>query len=430
MDHRFKTSVMANKAQYMRQIYVEGLQGTQPTFTTSTGEALEREAKAKLDPQAYGYVAGSASGEGTPSNNRRALDNWHIVPSMLQGIDISEFDSSTTLFGKTYPTPLIVSPIGVQSQLDATEADLATARASAELEIPFTLSSAADRTLEEVASEAGFSGDTGSEAWFQLYWPSDDKLTESILKRAKAAGYKVLVVTLDTWILGWRPRDLDTAYNPFLKGKGLANVLSDPYFISEYCEGKDPRGPDVSEDDKLQAYVTAVGLLNPGISRSWQELPLLRKLWGSAPDDIILLKGIQSVRDAETALYTNEQSARIDGIVVSNHGGRQVDGALGSLDALAPIAAVCRSRNKTCIFDSGIRTGSDVVKALALGANAVGIGRPWAWGLALEGQEGVTKVLKALLADTELNAALAGCKGVKDIGRHMVVRSVGGGQHL
>ncbi|CAO1629377.1 unnamed protein product [Parajaminaea phylloscopi] len=422
---------MSNKSQYMRQIYIEGVQGTKPTFTTSTGAALEQEAKARLTPEAYGYVAGSASSETTPANNRRALDEWQIVPSMLAGIDIADFDSSTTLFGKKYPTPLIVSPIGVQSQLDEKDADLATARACAELEIPFCLSSAADRTIEEVASQGDFSEDTpGSEAWFQLYWPSDDKLTESILRRARKAGFKVLVVTLDTWILGWRPRDLNTAYNPFLAGKGMAHVLSDPYFISEYCDGKDPRRPDATEDERFQAYATAVGLLNPGISRSWEELPLLRKLWGSGPDDIILLKGIQSLTDAERALCTQEQSARIDGVVVSNHGGRQVDGALGSLHALPRIAALCRSRGKTCIFDSGVRTGSDVIKALALGAHAVGIGRPWAWGLALEGQEGVTKVLKSILADMELNAALAGCKSVSDINRHMLVHIQGGGERL
>lgn len=184
---------------------------------------------------------------------------------------------------------------------------------------------------------------------------------------------------MDTWILGWRLRDLNTAYNSFLAGRGITNVFSDPYFIAEYCEGKDPRRPDA---------------------------------------------------DAERALCTQEQTARIDGIVVSNHGGRQVDGALASFDALAPIAALCRSRNKTCIFDSGIRTCSDVIKALALGSHAVDIGRPWAWGLALEGQEGVSKVLKSILADMELNAVLAGCKSVRDICHHMLVRSHRGCERL
>lgn len=190
----------------MRQIYLEGLISNQsPTFTTSTGSALESAAREKLSPEAYAYVAGSASSESTSHNNRAALDSWQIVPRMLGGVDVAEFDGSTTLFGgKKYQTPIIVSPIGVQSQLNTDEADLATARAAAELEVPFCLSSAGDRTIEQVSEQVDFTnpvGDEegGSEAWFQLYWPSDDKLAESIVKRAKAAGYTALVVTLDTW---------------------------------------------------------------------------------------------------------------------------------------------------------------------------------------------------------------------------------------
>lgn len=339
---------------------------------------------------------------------------------------MTEFDSTTTLFGRTFATPLIISPIGVQSQLHA-EADLATARAACELEIPFTLSSAGSTTIEKLASEVDFSGPStsadapsGSEAFYQLYWPSDDKLTESIVNRAKKAGYTTLVVTLDTWILGWRPRDLDTAYNPFLQGQGLAQIWSDPYFISEYCEGQDPTRSDASNEERLKAAATAVSLLNPGISRSWEELKILRELWGN--DRPIVLKGIQSVSDASRALALPADSS-IDGIWVSNHGGRQVDGAIGALQSLETIAAMCHAKEKSVIFDSGIRTGADVMKALALGADAVGIGRPYAWGLALDGQEGVKAVLKAILADLELNAALSGCKSVKQFTRDRIVRS-------
>ncbi|CAO1621004.1 unnamed protein product [Sympodiomycopsis kandeliae] len=416
---------MSNKAQYMREIYLGGTQGVKPSFTTATGSDLEREAKEKCSPEAYGYVAGAASSESTVNHNRKALDDWQIVPSMLGGVEITEFDSSTTLFGRKFPTPLIISPIGVQEQLHK-EADLATAKAASELEVPFTLSSAGSFDLETVMKETDFDTDLepdqgGNEAWYQLYWPNDDKLTESLLTRAKKAGYKALVITLDTWILGWRPRDLNTAYNPFLTGKGLAQVWSDPYFISEYCEGQDPRGKDVSDEDRLKFAVTAVSLLNPGISRSWDDLKIIRSIWGQ--DLPIILKGIQSVEDTTRALNLPHGESHIDAIWVSNHGGRQVDGAIGSLQSLETIASMCHARGKTVIFDSGVRNGADILKALALGADAVGIGRPYAWGLALDGQEGVKAVLKALLADMELNAALSGCKSVKEFTRNRIVRS-------
>lgn len=344
---------------------------------------------------------------------------------MLGGVDITEFDSTTTLFGREFATPLVISPIGVQSQLHS-EADLATAKAASELDIPFTLSSAGSTSMEKLSQDVEFAdiSGQGGEAWYQLYWPSDDKLTESLLTRAKKAGYTTLVVTLDTWILGWRPRDLDSAYNPFLKGEGLAQIWSDPYFINEYCDGLDPYRSNASAEERLKAAATAVSLLNPGISRSWQELKLIRSIWGN--ENPIVLKGIQSIHDTSRALDLSQDSY-VDAIWVSNHGGRQVDGAIGSLQALETIAAMCHAKGKSVIFDSGIRNGADVCKALALGADAVGIGRPYAWGLALGGQDGVRDVLKAILADMELNAALSGCKSVKDITRDRLVRS---GQRL
>lgn len=363
---------------------------------------------------------------------------------MLTGIDVNEIDMRTELFGVEHASPFIVSPIGVQ-ELMHTDKDIGTARAAVSLGIPYTHSSAASTQLETVASEADLAAED-SNGWFQLYWPSDDRLTESILKRAKKAGFKVLVVTLDTWVLGWRPKDLDEAYNPFLQGKGVANILSDPFFVQEYCGGKDPRREDASKEELFEASVAAVGLLNPGISRKWSELALLRKLWGDAP---IVLKGVQSLLDANRAV-----EAGMDGIWVSNHGGRQVDGALSSLTALATIGRHIRSlpmhitaglsvrsgssngdgdgdgdeentprRKPYVIFDSGVRCGADAMKALCLGADAVAIGRPWIWGLACNGQEGVEQVFRTLAADLELNMALAGINSKASLRPELLTRA-------
>ncbi|CCF48602.1 hypothetical protein NDA11_007690 [Ustilago hordei] len=414
------------KSGYLREIYVGGLSGTKPQTTDL--RLLEQQAKAKIPAEAYAYVAGSASTESTAYGNLDAFKKWHIVPSMLRNVSLAEFDGSTRLFGRDYPTPVVVAPIGVQAQLHPEDADCATARAAAELEIPFTLSSATSRALENVYKYAGFAKGTeedgGSDAWFQLYWPQDDELTESLLSRAKKAGYRVLVVTLDTWNLGWRPRDLDTAYNPFLTGQGVANVFSDPVFIRKYCEGKDPRRSDATKDDITEASVAAISQLSPGVSHTWSDLALLRKLWGSDP---IVLKGIQSVPDAARAI-----EAGMDGVWVSNHGGRQVDGAVPSLNQLPAIANYINSlprrqdeEKKTVIFDSGVRCGADIMKALCLGADAVAIGRPWCWGLAVNGEDGVRDVLKTLLADFELNAGLAGYQSARELNSQALIRADG-----
>ncbi|KAI3488547.1 hypothetical protein L1887_47421 [Cichorium endivia] len=284
---------------------------------TTDLKQLEQHAKAKIKPEAYAYVAGSASTEATAQNNLDAFKKWHIVPSMLRDVSLAEFDSSTRLFGRKYATPLVIAPIGVQAQLHPEDADCATACAAAELEIPFTLSSATSRPLEQVYEQAGFrtdpeeEDDGGVDAWFQLYWPQDDELTENLLARAKKAGYRVLVVTLDTWSLGWRPRDLDTTYNPFLTGEGVANVFSDPVFVRKYCDGKDPRRADVTPDEITSASVAAISQLSPGISRSWADLAQLRRLWGSAP---IVLKGIQTLADAARAVEAGMDANGQDGV--------------------------------------------------------------------------------------------------------------------
>lgn len=275
---------------------------------------------------------------------------------MLADVEVSDFKMTREIFGKTFATPIITAPIGVQGQLHE-EADVGTAIAASASGIIYTHSCAASVSLEKVAEEADF-GSGDELGWFQLYWPIDDDLCISLLQRAKKAGYKALVVTLDTWILGWRPSDLDTGYNPFLTGKGVANVFCDPVFIEKYCDGKSPTREGVTDEEVLSASVAAIGQLNPGVSRKWSDLAFLRKHWGDGP---IILKGIQTVTDASRAV-----DAGMDGIWVSNHGGRQVDGAIGSMQALVPIANYVKSipNGPKIIFDSGVRSGADIMKAL------------------------------------------------------------------
>jgi lactate 2-monooxygenase len=314
-----------------------------------------------------------------------------IVPRMLNGP--VPRDLSVEVLGTTLPVPVITAPVGVQSIVHE-DAELAVARATASVGVPMTLSTVSSFTLEQVAEASG-----DGVRWFQLYWPNDDAFTASLLARAKAAGYSALVVTLDTWMLGWRPHDLDHAYLPFLTGEGLANYFEDPVF----CAGlaKPP-----AED--LPAALMRWLPMFTGTDHGWADIAFLREHW----DGPIVLKGVQSGDDARRAV-----DAGVAGVVVSNHGGRQVDGAVASLDALPAVAAAVGDQIDV-LFDSGIRTGADIIKALALGAKAVLVGRPWVYGLALGGQDGVRHVLRSLLADLDLGLALSGHRRVAELGPH------------
>ncbi|GIH78004.1 lactate 2-monooxygenase [Planobispora longispora] len=378
---------------YQYEIYLNGLAGQRPPYPAGVDD-LERAARERLDPGAYWYVAGSAGTGATDRANREAFDRWRIVPRMLR--EVSVRDLSTELFGRTYPAPVALAPVGVQSIVHP-HGELATARAAASLGVPMVLSTASSHTLEEVAEADG-------PRWYQLYWPHDDEVTLSLLERARKNGYDTLVVTLDTWTLAWRPNDLDRAYLPFLRGTGLAIPLSDPVFRSRLARPV--------EEDPDAAIMQWVPMFN-GRAHTWDQLPLLRDNW----DGPIVLKGVQHVDDARRAA-----DAGMDGVVVSNHGGRQVDGALASLDALAPIAEAVGDR-LTVLFDSGVRTGSDVVKALALGARAVLLGRPYMWGLANGGEDGVRHVLRSILADLDLTLGLAGFRTPADLDPSVLERA-------
>jgi lactate 2-monooxygenase len=358
-------------ADFQNEIYLNGLTGAVPPLPTDLTR-LEALAKDKLARDAYDYVAGSAGTGDTAVANREAFRRWRLVPRMLRGA--ADCDLSTTVLGQTLPTPVLLAPVGVL-RIVHPEGELAVARAAGPLGVPMVLSTAASHTIEEVAEVAG-------PRWYQLYWPNDRDLAISLLERAKTAGYSALVVTLDTFSLAWRPYDLDNAYLPFLRGIGTQNYFADPAFTAK------------AGDNPLLYWTTIFG--NPSLT--WEDLAFLREHW----DGPIALKGIQDTDDARRAV-----DAGMDGIVVSNHGGRQVDGAVAALDTLPAITHAVGDQIDV-LFDSGIRTGADIVKALALGAKAVLLGRPYAYGLALGGEAGVRHVLRCLLAELELTLRLSG----------------------
>jgi lactate 2-monooxygenase len=316
--------------------------------------------------------------------NREAFYRWRIVPRMFR--DVSQRDLSVELFGAQLPAPVILGPVGVQGILHA-EGELASARAAAALGLPFTLSTAASRSIEEVAQAADTAGN--GIRWFQLYWGKNPDLTASMLQRAERAGYKALVVTLDTSMLAWRERDLQHAYLPFILGQGLANYFSDPVFRALL-----PQPPEQNPAAAIQLWS---GLFS-NTALTWRDVPFLR-IHTTLP---IILKGILHSEDAAHAL-----DAGVDGVIVSNHGGRQVDGAIATLDALTAIVREVNGRVPV-LFDGGIRRGADAFKALALGARAVLLGRLYTWGLAVAGEQGVRDVVSNLLADLDLTFALSG----------------------
>jgi len=362
------------------QVYLAGLQGQKPSIPV-TYEELERQAKEKLSPEAYGYVAGGAGSEQTMRANREAFNRWQIVPRMLR--DVSARTLATRVLDHDLPAPVLLAPIGVQSIVHP-EAEVAVARAASVEGVPFILSTASSKTLEEVAQAAG-----KGPRWFQLYWGRDPELTASFLARAEQAGYTAVVVTLDTNLLSWRERDVQNAYLPFLLGEGIANYLSDPVFRASLAQP-----PEQDPQSAIFRFVQV--FTNPTLT--WNDLAFLRA-HTRLP---LILKGILHPDDARKAL-----DAGMNGIVVSNHGGRQVDGAIASLDALPGVVEAVAGR-VPILFDSGIRRGADVFKALALGAQAVLLGRPYMWGLTLAGESGVRDVLLNLLADLDLTLALSG----------------------
>jgi lactate 2-monooxygenase len=359
-------------------------------------EEWEARAAETLEPGPFGYIAGGAGAESTMRANLEAFERRRLRPRMLTGN--SERDVSVEVLGTSSPAPFLLAPIGVLS-IAHPEGEVAVARAAAATGVPMVLSSAASHSIEEVADALG-----EAPRWFQLYWVNDREVAMSLVARAEASGYGAIVVTLDTMTLGWRPRDLSKAYLPFLSGEGCAQFFSDPVFRSRLA-----RTP---EEDVLGAAAAMLGMF-PNLGLTWDDLRWLR----GQTILPLLVKGILTGDDAVRA-----RDCGVDGIVVSNHGGRQVDGAVAALDALVEVRQALGS-DPVVLMDSGIRRGADVLKALALGADAVLLGRPYAYGLAVGGQEGVETVIRNLMAETDLTLALSGGKRAADLDSSWIAAS-------
>jgi isopentenyl diphosphate isomerase/L-lactate dehydrogenase-like FMN-dependent dehydrogenase len=375
------------------EIYKAGLIGKIPEQPVSV-EELEREAASVLSRSAFDYLAGGAGAEDTMRANLEAFRRHRLVPRFLR--DVALRDMSVELLGTRLLTPILLAPIGVLGILHK-EAELAVARAAAPLGVPLVLSTVASTPMEQVAEAMG-----EAPRWFQLYWPRDDALAASFVQRAERAGFGAIVVTLDTYLLSWRERDIRNAYLPFFRGDGLANYFTDPVF--RQAVGGDP----LLHPLRTSEYFAHV-FSDP--ARTWADLEKLRQ-WTRLP---IILKGVLHPDDARRAV---DHGAA--GVIVSNHGGRQLDGAIAALDALPRVVDAVGDRT-TVLYDSGIRRGSDILKAIALGARAILLGRPYAYGLAVAGEDGVRDVLLNLIADLDLTLGLAGCASLSDLGREWLV---------
>jgi len=369
------------------EIYNAGLRGVLPTFPVDFA-TLEKRAYEALGPSLTNYVAGGCGDEYTQDQNSAAFHHWGMVPRMM--VDCSERDLSIELFGHRYPTPLFMAPIGLngEASLDR-HGDMAAARASALTGVPFCVSTLANDPLEDVKAACG-----DTPAWFQLYTPRNRELATSLIRRAEEAGYKALVVTLDTWVTGWRPRDLNASNFPQLRGKVLVNYFSDPVFRSLLA--KPP------EEDMQAAIFTWAATF--GQVLTWDDMAWFK----SVTKLPIVLKGICHPDDARRAV-----DCGADAVYCSNHGGRQANGGIATIDLLEDV--VVASGDTPVLFDSGVRSGTDAVKALALGARAVGVGRPYTYGLALGGAEGAAWVLRSILAEADLLMAVNGYPTLADV---------------
>jgi lactate 2-monooxygenase len=414
-------------------IYSAGVTGSRPLVPTSFAD-LERAAQRVATPKGWAYVAGGAGEGRTMRNNRAAFDRWAIVPRMAHGG--ATRDLSVDLLGTQLSSPLLLAPVGAGQLIDP-DADLHTARAAASTGVPYIFTNQGGTPMEEAAAEMGT-----TPHWVQLYWSTDEDLVDSLIGRAEASGATALVVTLDTTTLGWRPQDLTLGSLPFAQGLGIGQYTSDPRFrdiVSQRVAAAKASGASSDVKVTLQAIRSLISITrnhpgsfwsnlrsplprasvetfldiysNPGLS--WDHIATLRDRTRLP----VVLKGILHPDDARRAVDLG-----VAGIVVSNHGGRQVDSSIASLDALIDVREAI-GPEPTVLLDSGIRTGADVFTALALGADACLLGRPYMYGMAIAGQQGVEEVIANVVAELDLTMALTGATDVKDIPRDLVVRN-------
>ena len=372
---------MGHFGDFQNQIYGAGVAGVMPGWPVDCA-TLEARAEAALPPHVLNYVQGGCGDEHTQRSNISAFHHWGMVPRMM--VDCTSRDLSVSHYGMDLQSPLFMAPIGVNGIVtqDA-HGDMAAARASAISGVPFCISTLANDPVEAVTEACG-----PTPALFQLYTPKNPEVAASLVARAEKAGAKAIVVTLDTWVTGWRPRDLNTANFPQLRGHVLQNYFTDPAFRALL-----PVPPEQDPRAATMAWMQVFGKV-----LTWDDMGWLRSLT-SLP---IVLKGICHPDDARRAI-----DCGADGVYVSNHGGRQANGGIAAIDLLPDVVTAVSGRVPV-LFDSGIRSGSDVIKAVALGADLVGLGRPYAYGLALGGAEGCAHVLRSILAEADLLMAVNG----------------------
>ncbi|TVY46826.1 putative lactate 2-monooxygenase [Lachnellula occidentalis] len=435
----------ADPLQYEQQVYASGLHSSRPPFTFQTSE-WENLAKPVLSGSAWGYIHGNAGAGSTYTKNLESFSKYSIVPRRLvpslkdsQGNELFS-NASTTVLGEKLNFPIACAPVGVQKIFNAA-GENAASRAAASIGVPYILSTASSTSIEDVAKASGEGGRDGSSFTGLHVSTTTSQSPCSIVRRRQAiprcssrwiplslAGdrriwskfYCRLLSTSSTQITGFN----SNGYNPFLHADriGVEIGFTDPVFRAKF---KEEHGYDIEEDAKTHPTDIEGGSLSkaaqewtkvvfPGHSKSWDDIKFLQEHW----DGTIVLKGIQSVADAKKAVEVGVQ-----GIVVSNHGGRQHDGGVPSL-AMLPRIVDAVGEKIDVLFDSGVRCGADVLKAVALGAKCVLVGRPYIYGLALGGEEGVRHVLRALCGEIVMGMHLAGLRTLGDVDRDILVRDV------
>lgn len=361
----------------------------QDSFPIGTAQ-LEEAAKHILPEEVFGHVRSGASGEETLRKNTKAFEKYSIVPRFLN--NVSSVDTSVRILGKEYAHPFMTAPIGHLKMVHE-EPDFAIASVAASMNIPYIQSTVTARSIEEISRAV-----PNGPKWFQLYWSNNNAISYSMAERAEKAGYEAIVVTVDTVMLGWREDDMRHQYSPLKKGYGKANYVQDPAFQAGLRENQ-------NEIDSI-----IENLHHPTLN--WDNITeLLQRT--KLP---IFLKGILHPEDAKQAIQLG-----VDGLIVSNHGGRQMDGIIPSLEALQAIRQAV-GPGFPLLFDSGIRRGSDIIKALALGADAILLGRPYVYALALQGEAGVQKLFANLAQEVSVSMALSGAKTIEEV-KHLTLKA-------